>query len=292
MGEPASYSAPTTLPEGYSRYIHYLRHADKLDSLTPVVASSFTERFAGRSDTIRAVDVGTGSGRIIAGLLDATRVAGVGVEVTAIERSPEAAHELRMKFASEPRVTVIEGEFPLRKVITEEQADFLLASHVMYYFRNMEEFVRSCFDAVRPGGCAVFVAASQSILDNPIYQLVLPTFLRLNTKRTVDTDGGFSFAEDLVPALLSLGVVPVTQTLASTISFSPGNLQEARDFLNNDRGSESDLIRTFSFLWRYPEEFLASQPLPWLRFLEPLVASGQGLRLNYEDKILTCPVLL
>lgn len=107
-----------------------------VDFVKPFDASEFMGK--------RVADIGAGTGRFVAGLLD------LGVEtVYAIEPS-KAVDVIRRRFASDPRVKIlnIRGD----ALPSDSQLDCVISIGVVHHIPEPEPVIRAGYDALKPGG--------------------------------------------------------------------------------------------------------------------------------------------
>ena len=244
-------------------------------------------KLCARFDRIKILDIGGGTGWIDNRILQFSEEQQKEIQITILEPAENAAHDLYGRFEGFENVHILEERFEDWDKEKNECFDIVIASHVMYYFRDRKNFVERCLARVNAGGMLVIVAVSISILQNDIYQTILPAFRRQsNLPRTDVYDGDFGFAEEIEHILFSLNQVFTLKVLPSKLFLPASTVLSALSGLGSEEVVEQDLFTTFSFLWHFPPEVLAGQIELWRDFLEPLVRQHAGLNINYEDKLI------
>ncbi len=274
--------------QGFQRYKAYLRHANKHDLLEKYIANWFQRRRRATT-ALSILDIGAGTGRLARAALDAGTDCGLSLRLVAIEPCGEAVAEMREALSGcvnmGQAVEIIEADFDDAARRPIGKFDLILASHVSYYFADLDRFVTDAMKMLNDGGETIFVATSTTIMQNSLYQTLFRA-LRWNSAlpRTFESDGFLTFAENLEIALVKCNAAYRRTSLGSAVTFCPAEINETiREIESGGCGS---VLEAMSFLWRYPETALLSMRGDWLALLHDYRKRDTPLSLNYEDMAL------
>ena len=105
-----------------------------------------------RTNVRTALDIGVGSGRILAELLRRTDAA----EIYGVDAAAAMVELCRERFAGEPRIRDLRVVDVARESLPVESADFISAIRVLKYSENWPTIVAKIAEALAPGGVTVF----------------------------------------------------------------------------------------------------------------------------------------
>lgn len=277
------------LETGFGRYEDYIFHGDKHDALELYLSQNLPVLMKGKNH-LRILDVGAGTGRLTRQLLNLFDTSGKVDEITALEPSSRAFKRFEENFRNcASRVVNLQNRpFLTGGRILDDPFDLIMAAHVCYYFKELDDFVSQVMGSLNESGHAVFVATSISILQNELYKTILPRLRnRQDLPRTFDSDGQMSFAENVECILFDQNLRFQCDILPSSITFSLDEMRQDVEFLNTEDGNGGPVLKAMAFLWRYPVSALFSERDAWLAIFQEYIDSGQPLILSYEDMVLT-----
>jgi SAM-dependent methyltransferase len=99
-----------------------------------------------------ALDIGVGSGRILAELLRRSDAA----EIYGVDAAAAMVESCRERFADEPRIRDLRVVDVAREPLPFENVDFISSIRVLKYSENWRAIVAKIGEALAPGGAAVF----------------------------------------------------------------------------------------------------------------------------------------
>jgi len=269
----------------FRRYKAYVRHATKHDLLERYIAQWLDEKRA-TPKVLDVLDIGAGTGRLGAALLKAAKQRSVTVNLVAVEPCQSTALELRKTLSN---YAVAGNTVSVRENVFEElesgfrgQFDLVLASHVSYYFADLASFVSDAIRATKDGGEVLFIGTSTTIMQNDVYQ-TLYRQLRRNTllPRTLESDGFFTFGENLELELIDQNARFAKSSMSSTITFELDEIAATVRAL--EEGAPGPVLEAMAFLWRYPDAAMLTIREEWLDLLMRLLAAHTPLVLAYDD---------
>ncbi|PHR26162.1 MAG: hypothetical protein COA36_12795 [Desulfotalea sp.] len=273
---------------GFSRYLDYLTHGDKHDALDLYLHQRLPSLFDGR-EHLRILDIGVGTGRLTRQLLQLFEKLGIAIEIVALEPSSRARKQCLQTLGElQKHVTLEERPFLIGAPLDRVPYDFIMASHVCYYFEDKNSFVQQIMNSLKEGGVALIIGTSHTILQNELYHTILPR-LRGKPKlhRTFDSDGRMDFAEEVEFALFEENVVFHRDVLPSRITFTLTELEKNMVAFEKGDIEGGPILNALSFLWRFSVSALLTEEPIWRSLFNKQISLGQPLSLLYEDIVLT-----
>lgn len=270
----------------YANYFTYLQFTDKHQSETHSLEKILPE-WIGNRRCLKALDVGAGNGRLARTVYD-IGIRAEDFSLTLLEPAIVAAEILRNNFQHDDRVVVLEQSLQEMLSANDGLFDFILASHVSYYFEDRDEFFNSMCNLLAPGGVLCLISGSISLLDHPIYRELMPRVLDYGeSERTFDLNGYGSCAEELQLIGFNKGRILSTTRVPASMSFSASQIEQAVKALSNkDTCFNNDLCKSLGFLWRTSIETIFEKRELIQVFLERQLAENSGILIPCEDHIM------
>lgn len=270
----------------YASYFTYLQFTDKHQSETHSLENLLPE-WVGDRRCLKALDIGAGSGRLARTVYD-IGVKAEDFSLTLLEPAIVAAENLRKDFQHDDRVVVLEQSLQEMLSANDDLFDFILASHVSYYFEDRDEFFNSLCNLLAPGGVLCLISGSISLLNHPLYRELMPRVLDYGAgERTFDLNGYGSCAEELQLIGFNNGRILSTIRVPASMSFSASQIEQAVKALKDrDECFNNDLCKSLGFLWRTSIETIYEKRELILDFLERQLAENGGIIIPCEDHIM------
>lgn len=272
----------------YANYATYLQFTDKQQNESSGLASLLPRWLGHHRTRLRALDVGAGNGRLAQTIHDLYATITDDYSLTLLEPASIAADTLVERFSQDKRVAVIAQS--LQEMIEEspEPFDFVLASHVSYYFEDRDAFFNTLCDLLAPDGVLCLISGSISLLDHPFYSELMPAVLDFGAgKRSFDLVGYGSCAEELQLIGFNNGRILSTTRVPASMSFTNAQLKSAINALKNwETCQANNLCRSLGFLWRTSIETVFEKREMIAGFFERQLTKKGGMTLPCEDHIM------
>jgi len=277
----------SALDIGFRRYQDYILHGDKHD----VLESHFRDVLPGlvsRKKTFHVLDIGVGTGRLTKLVYQILDAEGLAPKLVALEPSDVAAAEFAKTLGRlTSKISFQRSSFIVGTPLDHSRFDLVLAAHVWYYFDDKEGFVQQIMSLLKAGGHAIFVATSISVLQNPLYQTILPLLrAKDDLPRTFESDGTTGFAEEIEHVLFENNIVYRRVVLPSRIVFSRSEIEEDLRLIESGSQEGGPIIKAMSFLWQYPPAALLTETGAWRQVFMECLEQAKPISLFYQDIVL------
>lgn len=285
----------SVLENGFRRYEDYINHGNKHDEIESFFIKMLPLFFKDYPQ-LKMLDIGAGMGRLTRQAIEIFQKSGISAQVVALEPSQSAAKRFWTIIGEfKEHVTLNKRHFLVDSHLDKECYDFILASHVCYYFEDKHAFVKQVMNSLSKNGTAFFIATSITIMQNILYQTILPRLrARGNLPRTFDSDGRMGFAEEIEYELFQQNIVFHRDVLPSHIIFSPDEMAQDLAIIEQGHDKGGPLLKAMSFLWQYPVAALLAERKSWIHLLREKIRLDLPIQLSYEDIVLTAqkPVVI
>ncbi len=272
----------------YSNYLTFLQFSDKhvceINSL-----STLLPKWLGKRNKLTALDIGAGDGSLARTLFELYADTTEQFSLTLLEPALVASEKLQSDFAHDSRVEVVAHS--LQDFIDtgqEARYDFILASHVCYYFEDRAELYEALCNLLAPGGVLCCIVGSISLIEHSLYQELMSQILQdISVERSFGFDGYGSCAEELQLISFCSNHLLSSVSVTTSTSYSPDQISQAAQALNSlATCMENDLCRSLGFLWRIPIDVVYRKRQLILNYFDKYSAYTEGIHIPSEDKIM------
>lgn len=272
----------------YSNYLTFLQFSDKhkceINSL-----STLLPKWLGKRNKLAALDIGAGNGDLARTFYELYGDNTEQFSLTLLEPALTASEKLQSDFAHDSRVAIVDHS--LQDFIDTGQValyDFVLASHVCYYFEDRSELFKSLCSLLAPGGVLCCIVGSISLIEHSLYQELMSQILQDSTvERSFGFDGYGSCAEELQLISYCSNHLLSSVSVPTSTTYSPDQIsQAAQDLGSLGTCMDNDLCKSLGFLWRIPIDVIYRKRQLILDYFEKYRAYTEGIHIPSEDKIM------